>query len=183
VPTNSEAMTGVCGSSKSTFRSFAQKEWMSPPITTGLASRVSRIWVRSRVRAAGNPFRSSLQCANSPLSSRFIAGSDAERERVAGKRPRPPDARRRDGRGQACQERATREGTTSSHRASLTIGYDSSRCLLRPTVSGQARKRTGGKAAMTATTACCGRAWLGIKPRDKRAPSSPPFSDWPLTIH
>jgi hypothetical protein len=46
---------------------------------------------------------------NHAVGSR-IAGSDAKRERVAGKRARPSDARRRDGRGRTCQERATRDG-------------------------------------------------------------------------
>ena len=48
MPTNSEAMTGAAGSSKSSFSSLAQKEWMSPPSTTGLASRVSAICPSSR---------------------------------------------------------------------------------------------------------------------------------------
>ena len=52
VPTNSVATVGDAGSRKSVLRSVTQKEWMSPPITTGFEGRRVARWDRMRVRAA-----------------------------------------------------------------------------------------------------------------------------------
>ena len=53
VPTNSVARVGEPAMLKSALRSVAQKEWMSPPITTGLARRLAAMASRRRWRAAG----------------------------------------------------------------------------------------------------------------------------------
>jgi hypothetical protein len=53
VPTNSDAITGEAGSSKSSLSCDTLKQCTSPPITTGFATFFDLKVSRSRSRAAG----------------------------------------------------------------------------------------------------------------------------------